>query len=171
MKTKAMRAALIVMIIMIGIIIGCFCYSLTAYAATGDRMVVKSGHIYIYNSKGKPRTGWITYKGKRYYAHKTTSRKYPKGSVTVDQCRVKNGKMYYMDSNGRKVTKNTKSGGCFYEMCGRGPSIRYIYRTRGARRGATRYNCINHHLQYLNSKNKWVNDGWGYWWDGIDWQE
>lgn len=141
-----------------------------AKGATGDVMVNRGGYTYILRN-GKPRTGWITYRGKRYYAHKTKSRLYDRGAVVRNACKVKNGKMYYFDLSGAKITKNTRTPYEFYELNRHSTSIRYIYRTTGSMRGAARYNCMNHHMQCQRPSGKWKNDGWGYWWDGIDWQE
>lgn len=47
------------------------------------KYVDAQGHIYIYDKNGRPKTGYFTYRGKHYYGHKTSTKKYPKGSVTV----------------------------------------------------------------------------------------
>jgi len=167
-RTKKRTVIILAAFIFAAILLGA-AFAIRAEAKSGDRMVVRGGYTYIYRN-GKVRTGWITYKRHRYYAHKTRSRKYPRGAVVKDQCRVKNGKMYYFDSSGKKITRNTETDYSFYELNRRGTSIRYIYRTRGVRQGISRYNCRNHHLQYKTG-GRWRNEGHGYWWPGIDWQE
>ena len=126
------------------------------------------GYTYIYKN-GKLQTGWITYKGNRYYAHKTKGAA-PKGSLTKDAVRVKNGHMYYFDSNGKKITKTTRTLYAQYEVKGHGSTkVLYIYKTRGSRRGQTRYNCEKRRYEYkTGGKWKTLEKGW---WSGIDWQK
>ena len=72
--------------------------SITANAKSGiprnGRYMDSQGHIYIMKH-GKPRTGYFTYHGKHYYGHKTNSKKYPKGSVTRGQFRIRSGNRWY----------------------------------------------------------------------------
>ena len=58
------------------------------------KWIDRQGHVYIMKH-GKPRTGYFTYHGKHYYGHKTNSKKYPKGSVTTGQFRIRSGNKWY----------------------------------------------------------------------------
>ena len=53
----------------------------------------KAGNTYIYKH-GKLQTGWFKYKGNIYYAHKTKSACYPKGSICKRTYRVRGKRMY-----------------------------------------------------------------------------
>ena len=69
-------------------------------------LIEKDKHIYIYDH-GRKMTGWVNYKGHRYYLHKTGSKKYPVGSATRGEMRIRNGnKWYAMDGNGQMVTED-----------------------------------------------------------------
>lgn len=98
------KAAVLIMALLIIIFVPAMCTPAIAKGKTG---IVKSGgHLYFYKN-GKKQTGWIRYKNNTYYAHKTGSKKYPKGSLTRKQFRIRgNNKWYGFDQNGRMYKKD-----------------------------------------------------------------
>lgn len=154
MKTKAMRATLI---IMIGIIIGCFGYSLTAYAKgvepINEKYTTANGDIFIVKN-GKLRSGWVNFKGATYYCHKTESLEYPKYSVYAGGYKIIHGKWYCFDSLGRLVKKDTRS----LDIRSKDHSVRYIYGTSMKSRGL-RYSTSARRYQEMDEKGKWHDVG------------
>ena len=86
---KLVIAALCMMIV-----VAFFATSVSAKPKNGRWTDPKTGYVYIMKN-GKPRTGYFKYHGKHYYGHKTSSRKYPKGSVTRGQFRIRSGNRWY----------------------------------------------------------------------------
>lgn len=130
-----------------------------------DRQVMLDdcrGDSYVY-SAGKMRKGWLTYKGKRYYAHHTGSESYPEGSVTKNAFRVKNGKLYFFDASGAKITHSTK----YIILNRKGTSVHYIL-TPGD--PDYRYNA-NRHIYQIRKNGHWERTGGRCYPVGlIDWQ-
>lgn len=54
----------------------------------------EDGNIYVYK-QGRLMTGYFRFRGKNYYGHKTSSDKYPRGSVTRGQFRIRSGNRWY----------------------------------------------------------------------------
>lgn len=86
---KLVIAALCMMMV-----VAFFATSVSAKPKNGRWTDPKTGYVYIMKN-GKPRTGYFTYHGKHYYGHKTNSKKYPKGSVTRGQFRIRSGNKWY----------------------------------------------------------------------------
>ena len=117
---------------------------------------------------GKRMYGWFKVGKKTYYAHKTTSYSYPKGSICKNTYRVKKGKMYYFDENGVMVKKNTRR--MPRVTFNKDGSVHYIYAPGLTRR--YRYNANRKRYQYYTNKGKWVDVGSQcYPYGMIDWQE
>lgn len=133
--------------------------AITAEAKTprNGKYADKAGHIYILRH-GKPRTGWFRYHGKLYYGHKTSSTSYPKGSVTTDAFRIRNGRLYYMQHDGRKMTHSSE----FIKLRKGGTSVRYIYfADEGSR---WRYNARLHRYQSKDpGTGRWEDVGMQCW--------
>ena len=64
----------------------------------------RAGNMYIYKH-GRLQTGWVHYKGNVYYAHKTSSACYPKGSICKSTYRIRGERMYYFDGKGKRLKK------------------------------------------------------------------
>ena len=124
------------------------------------------GNTYI-DKDGKHMYGWFKIGNKTYYAHKTKSHSYPKGSICKRTYRVKNGKMYYFDEDGVMVKKNTrKMPRVTFNKDG---SVHYIYAPGMIRR--YRYNANRKRYQYLTDSGKWIDIGMQcYPYGMIDWQ-
>ena len=137
----------------------------SAKTTRNGRVQDSHGNVYILRH-GKPRTGWFTYHGKRYYGHKTGSKNYPKGSVSTNTYRVKHGKLYYFGPTGAKQTKDSR----YITLNRHSTSVHYIYSPGMIRRW--RYNANHKREQYLTDNGKWVDlEGMQYWPEGlIDWQ-
>lgn len=121
----------------------------------------RQGNLYIYKNY-KEQTGWISYRGHRYYAHKSKSYCCPTGSLSVNTYRVEKDKIYYLCGHGEMLTKSTK-----YIKLNRDNSVKYIYIPGDP---TTRYNVK--HTRYQTKENgKWKDTGmecYPYWL--IDWQ-
>ena len=117
------------------------------------------GHIYIMKN-GKPRTGHFKYKGKWYYGHKTSTKKYPKGSCTAGEMRIEKGdKWYAYKYDGTMYTKDVYvRKGRFkkylsVDIRSRNHTVRYVYNT--TRKGlGYRYSTKEKRMQY------WKNGKW-----------
>lgn len=109
------------------------------------------GHIYIMRH-GKPRTGYFTYHGKKYYGHKTGTKVYPKGSVTAGDMRIKNGKWYAYGVDGARINKDlyVRKGRkkiLQLDIRHRDHTVRYIYGTARGNLGS-RYSTRLGRMQY-----------------------
>lgn len=125
----------------------------------------KAGNTYIYKH-GKLQTGWVHYKGDIYYAHKTKSYSFPKGSICKSTYRVRGHRMYYFDEHGKRLKKNTR----YIALNKASKSVHYIY-APGHESRRYRYNANHKRYQYLTDSGKWKDTGmqcWPYGW--IDWQ-
>lgn len=116
------------------------------------------GHIYIMRH-GKPRTGYFTYHGKKYYGHKTGSLVYPKGSVTAGDMRIRNGKWYAYGVDGARINKDlyVRKGRkkiLQLDIRHRDHTVRYIYGTARGNLGS-RYSTKLGRMQYMDDKGKW----------------
>ena len=56
---------------------------------------------------GRLLTGDIKYGGHYYYSHMTSTKKYPKGSLTCHEFRIKDGKWYAYDRSGKMIVKDS----------------------------------------------------------------
>lgn len=64
------------------------------------------GHLYIIK-KGVMQFGWVKWKGRTYYCHYTDSKKYPRGSATRGEMKIKNGKFYaFRGADCRMITED-----------------------------------------------------------------
>lgn len=111
-----------------------------------------TGDTYVCDSNGKIRTGWIKAGKDTYYAHKSKSYLYPKGAVAKNTFRIKNGKMYYFDKNGKLSKKDSR-----YIGLNKDHSVHYVYMPGMIRR--YRYNANHKRYQYLKDNGKWVDVG------------
>lgn len=139
----------------------------------------KGGHLYLYIG-GKMQYGEIKYQGKYFYAHRTSSKRYPKGSLTRGQFRIKSKNRWYAYSgaDGSMYTKNkyTAKGRFkrYIELAIRKDrTVRYVYNNASTVRGSIRYSTAERRLQRDLSFGEWktiegmqfIPDGW------VDWQE
>ena len=140
------------------------------------RYIDAQGHIYIYGKNGKPKTGYFTYHGKHYYGHKTNSKKYPKGSVTTKQFRIRSGNRWYAyNFQGIRYEKSySYRWGRFKRRKSltirKDHTVKYVWQIISTR--ARRYSTAERRMQYEVIGNKWktiegmqfIPDGW------VDWQ-
>ena len=105
MKTKINTIILLTLIMV-------FCFGTTVYATPKITTIYKDGvytmpdrHIYVFKN-GKMQYGWVNYKDQLYYCHKTGSKKYPKGSATVSDFRIIDGKWFYFNGSGEIVKRD-----------------------------------------------------------------
>ena len=113
-----------------------------------------AGHIYIYKN-GKVRTGYFKYKGKTYYGHKTSTKKYPRGSVTCGEMRIKNGKWYAFSYKGARYDKDTYHNGRLQlDIRSRNHTVRYVYMTARTQLGK-RYSTKHKRWQEIGDDGKW----------------
>lgn len=153
--SKAMMTMKAVLIVLIGIIVGCFAYSLTAYAkgpdqineqhmtANGDRFIVKDGKL---------RSGWVKFRGRTYYCHKTESLDYPKYSMYSGGFKILGGKWYCFDNAGRLITKDTTT----LDIRSKDHTIRYVYIPGNYR---LRYSTAHRRYQEMDAAGKWHDAG------------
>lgn len=137
------------------------------------------GHWYLYKN-GRMQFGHIRYKGGYYYAHRTNSKRYPKGSLTKGQFRIERGNKWYAYSinQGKMYVKN------HYIRKGRfkryldleirkDRTVRYVYDNSSTVRGSLRYSTAERRLQRDLSFGEWrtlegmqfIPSGW------VDWQK
>lgn len=134
------------------------------------------GNIFIYKD-GELLTGWVRYKGRTYYCHKTGSAKYPIGSATRGEMRVRKGKFFaFQGTTGQMITKD------YYIRKGRfkkrlslkmnkDGSVRYVYNT-SACFGYRRYSCKDRRYQEEQMDGKWKTvPGMQFYPDYVDWQK
>ena len=137
------------------------------------------GHWYLYIG-GKMKFGHIKYKGNYYYAHCTSSKRYPKGSLTKGQFRVEKGNRWYAYSihEGRMYLKTTYiRKGRFKRVIDldirKDHTVRYVYDNSSTVRGSLRYSTAERRYQKDLSFGEWrtlegmqfVPDRW------VDWQK
>ncbi|MDO5131429.1 MAG: hypothetical protein Q4D81_00420 [Eubacteriales bacterium] len=152
MKRIAPTLACLILVLMITA-------TIEASTAQNGRYVDAQGHIYIIKN-GKLRTGYFYYHGKLYYGHRTGSKKYPKGSCTAGDMRIRNGKWYAFDVYGRRIEKDQ------YRIKGRNrkilvldirhknKTVRYIYGTTRRTLG-TRYSTAEMRMQEEDTFGRW----------------
>ena len=123
-----------------------------------------AGHIYIM-SHGKPKTGYFRYHGAWYYGHKTSTAKYPRGSVTTGEMRIRSDNRWFAyGSDGKRINKDQyvrKSRTrkiLQLDIRSRDHSVRYVYQTATTRRGY-RYNTQRKRWQQMDDSGKWVDYG------------
>ena len=161
MKEKRSTAILIVTTILtIAFLSIFFCIMAEAKTPRNGKYVDTQGHIYIM-SHGKPKTGYFKWHGKWYYGHWTSSKQYPKGSVTVGQFRIKSpGKWYAYGQDGAMIRHDTyvRKGRTQkikeLDIRSRNKTVRYIYGTSRTRLG-TRYSTSLMRMQYMDENGKW----------------
>lgn len=142
-------------------------------AADGEHW--EGQHLFIVKG-GKIQTGWVRYKGHTYYCHKTDSRKYPRGSATRGEMKIKKGKFYaFAGADCRMITED------YYYRYGpasrrlslkinKDKSVRYVYNTARIHRN-WRYSTAERRLQICGSDNRWRSTGMQYYPDYVDWQK
>ena len=137
------------------------------------------GHWYLYIG-GKMQFGKIKFRGNYYYAHKTGSKRYPKGSLTKGQFRIEKGNKWYAYSihQGRMYLRSTYiRKGRFKKFIDleirKDHTVKYVYNNASTVRGSIRYSTAERRLQQDVGFNEWrwiegmqfIPDGW------VDWQE
>ena len=137
------------------------------------------GHWYLYIG-GKMQLGHIRYKGNYYYAHRTSSKRYPKGSLTKGQFRIEKGNRWFAYSidHGKMYTKNHYiCKGRFKRFLDlairKDRTVAYVYDNSSTVRGAIRYSTRERRLQRDLSFGQWrtiegmqfIPDNW------VDWQK
>ena len=137
-------------------------------------LIEKDKHIYIYDH-GRKMTGWVNYKGHRYYLHKTGSKKYPVGSATRGEMRIRNGnKWYAMDGNGQMVTEDyyVRKGRLKKRLCvklRKDKTVQFIYNT-SACFGYIRYSTSLKRYQESDMYDRWNTVGMQCFPDYVDHQ-
>ena len=138
-------------------------------------LVEKNGHIYIYKN-GKKLTGWVRYKGSTYYLHKTGSKKYPVGSATMGEMRIRNGnKWYAMDGWGKLITEDyyVRKGRFKKRLClklRKDGTVQFVYNT-SACFGYRRYSTSLRRYQESQPDNSWKTvEGMQFYPDYVDHQ-
>ena len=133
------------------------------------------GNLFIYK-RGRLQVGWVRYKGHTYYCHKTGSAKYPVGSATRGEMRVRKGKFFaFQGTTGRLITEDyyIRKGRFKRRLSlkiNRDRSVRYVYNT-SACFGSRRYSTKERRYQEEQMNGKWKTVGMQFWPDYIDWQE
>ena len=143
-------------------------------------MTAKTG-IYEYKGQwdlyknGRKQSGHIKYKGNYYYAHRTSSRKYPRGSLTKGQFRIESGNRWFAYSidHGKMYVKNhyVRKGRFkrYLDLAIRKDrTVAYVYDNSSTVRGAIRYSTRERRLQRDLSFGQWktiegmqfIPDGW-----------
>ncbi|MBR2259634.1 MAG: hypothetical protein IJ899_20325 [Blautia sp.] len=132
------------------------------------------GHWYLYKN-GRKQYGHIKYKGNYYYAHRTSSRKYPRGSLTKGQFRIESGNRWFAYSidHGKMYVKNhyVRKGRFkrYLDLAIRKDrTVAYVYDNSSTVRGAIRYSTRERRLQRDLSFGQWktiegmqfIPDGW-----------
>jgi hypothetical protein len=146
------------MILVLAIMLICSAMVVEAKLPRNGKYIDKAGNVYIM-SHGKPKTGYFTYKGKHYYGHKTATKKYPKGSLTVGEMRIRDGKWYAYGTDGARIEKDqyVRKGRqriMQLDIKSRNHSVRYIYGTARTTLG-TRYSTRLKRTQHMDDKGKW----------------
>ena len=132
------------------------------------------GHWYLYIG-GRMQYGKIRYKGNYYYAHKTGSKRYPKGSLTKGQFRIEKGNRWFAYSihQGRMYLRSTYiRKGRFKKFIDleirKDHTVKYVYNNASTVRGAIRYSTAERRMQRDLSFGEWrtiegmqfIPDGW-----------
>ena len=151
MKIKKKAAIGLILCIIVCVLTVCLAF-VTAEAKTPrNGKVIRNGYVYIYKN-GRPRTGYFTYHGKKYYGHKTGSLVYPKGSCTAGDMRIKNGRWYAFGLDGARISKDVyvRKGNkkiLQLDIRHRDHTVRYIYGTARGSLGS-RYSTKLGRMQY-----------------------
>lgn len=158
MKTKRFICAVMCLVL----IFGMMGTSVFAKSRKKNGIITDSkGYIYIYKN-GKKQYGYVKYKGKTYYAHKTGSSKYPKGSVTTDEMRICGNKWYVFSWDGSRYDKDK------YVRLGRfkrvlsikirkDHTVQYMYRNSAINHN--RYSTKERRWQEQRDDGKWYSFG------------
>lgn len=163
---KVIKAVTAIYLILMLVMVSC---TITEAKTTGPEFtslvkakdgVYKDGsYLYIIKNR-KVQTGWVRYKGHTYYCHKTDSRKYPRGSATRGEMKIRNGKFYAFDgSTGRMITSDyyVRKGPRKKKLClkiNKDGSVEYVKNT-SACFGYRRYNCKERRYQEAQPDNTW----------------
>lgn len=138
-KEGAMKRKL-TMLMMVLLIVMTMPFICTPAMAKGKTGIVNNGgHIFFYKNGKVWAKGWFTYKGNVYYAHKTASKKYPKGSLARHDFRIRSGNRWYaFDEKGRMCKKDwyLKKGPArkiLYAKIRKNYTVQYIRVRRGWR--------------------------------------
>lgn len=155
---KVTRRTMFAIVIVLALFVGMGTLYVDAKTSKKTGWVTKSGNTYYYKN-GKPKTGYFKVKGKTYYGHKTSSAKYPKGSVTKGQMRIKNGKWYAFGTDGARYDKDkyVRKGRKKYielDIRSRNNSVRYVYSTARTQLGR-RYSTARKRYQVLGEDDEW----------------
>ena len=132
------------------------------------------GHWYLYIG-GKMQFGKIKFRGNYFYAHRTGSKAYPKGSLTKGQFRIESGNRWFAYSidHGKMYVKNHYvRKGRFRRVLDleirKDHTVRYVYNNASTVRGSIRYSTAERRLQRDEAFGKWrtiegmqfIPDGW-----------
>lgn len=131
----------LVILFAIGLAIAFISLPAPAEAATPKNGIVydENGYDFQIYRHGKMLTGWVKYKGRTYYLHKTSSERYERGQATRNECRLRNGKYYYLGLDGSMAKKSTSNRYSIFEISKKTHAVTMIYRKRG--HVEERYNC------------------------------
>lgn len=138
----------------------------------------RGGHYYLYKNN-RLQYGHIRYKGNYYYAHRTSSKRYPKGSLTKGQFRIEKGNKWYAYSihQGRMYLRSTYiQKGRFKKFIDleirKDHTVKYVYNNTSIKRGSERYSTAERRLQRDEGFGDWhtvegmqfIPENW------VDWQ-
>ena len=112
-----------------------------------------------YYRHGKVKTGYFKVHGKTYYGHKTSSAKYPRGSVTRGQMRIRHGKWYAFGYNGARYDKDVyrrkgRKKILEVDIRSRNHTVRYVYMTSRTQLGM-RYSTSEKRWQEMDARGRW----------------
>lgn len=139
----------------------------------------RGGHYYLYKNN-RLQYGHIRYKGNYYYAHRTSSKRYPKGSLTKGQFRIEKGNKWYAYSidHGKMYVKNHYVRKGRFKRCldleiRKDRTVRYVYDNSSTVRGSLRYSTAERRMQRDLSFGQWrtiegmqfIPENW------VDWQK
>lgn len=134
----------------------------------------RNGHYYLYKNN-RMQYGKIRYKGNYYYAHRTGSKAYPKGSLTKGQFRIEKGNRWFAYSidHGKMYVKNhyVRKGRFkrYLDLAIRKDrTVAYVYDNSSTVRGSIRYSTAERRLQRDEGFGDWhtvegmqfIPDGW-----------
>lgn len=187
-KKTTREAALIFGIIVLLSLIALICLSTEVSAKTKEPTITSictkvnepdgewwnDGHLYIIKH-GVMQFGWVRYRGRTYYCHKTDTKKYPIGSAVRGKMKIKKGNRWYaFGGDGRMITKD------YYKRKGRikkrlslkinkDHTVRYVYNT-SACFGYRRYSTKERRYQEEQINGSWKTVGMQFYPDYVDHQ-
>ena len=155
-RRQSLLFAVMVIVFAISLAIAFISLPAPAEAATPKKNGIvydADGYDFWIYKNGKMLTGWVKYKGRTYYLHKTDSERYQKGQATRNECRIRNGKYYYFGLDGSMAKKSTSNRYSIFEISKKNYSVTMIYRKRG--RIEERYNCKKGQYERKDDAGRW----------------